>query len=226
MSEIEFEGVCGGDGESFCWMVDKETYIAIEGKESYNLEKSYYDLNDKALLRLYPESILDTMGIKSSDKKKLRIKLSVEVIDKKIDDFRGDYFYLSNFCPSPFEFRGCEYDTVEHAYQALKATNKEDHDLVMNSKSPSEAKRWGRTIKIRDDWEEVKDSIMRDLVKSKFDQNPGQARMLIQTGNAELLEGNTWGDTHFGVCSKTGVGENVLGKILMNVRKELNDENL
>jgi len=221
MSKIEFEGICGGDGESFCWMVDKKTYIAIEGEENYNLEKNDYNLNEEDLLRLYPDSIFDAMGIKSSDKKKLRIKLSVEIIDEKIDDFRGDYFFLSNFCPSPFVFCDVKYETVEHAFQALKATNQKDHDLVKNSKNPSEAKRYGRNIKLRDDWEEVKDDIMYDLVKAKFLQNPGQAKMLTETGNAELVEGNTWGDTHFGVCSKTGVGENVLGKILMDVREDI-----
>jgi len=218
MSEIEFEGISSGNGGAFFWEVDKETYIAVMGEKAFG---EYNLAGETTTLRIYAESLFDAMKIKNHFGKKMRVKMSVEILDEKIDDFRGDHFFLSNFCPSLFEFRKFKYDTVEHAYQALKATNQEDHDLVMNSKSPNEAKRYGRSIKMRDDWEEVKDDYMYCLVKAKFSQNPGQKRMLIETGNAELLEGNTWGDTHFGVCSKTGVGENVLGKILMRVREEL-----
>lgn len=218
MNEIEFEGISSGNGGTFFWEVDKETYIAVMGEESFGLADSV------STLRICAESLFDALKIKNHFGKKMKIKFSAEIIDEKIDDFRGDYFFLSNFCPSPFVFPDIKYETVEHAFQALKATNQKDHDLVKNSKNPSEAKRYGRRIKLRDDWEEVKDDYMYCLVKAKFSQNPGQAKMLIETGNAELIEGNTWGDTHFGVCSKTSIGENVLGKILMRVREELKNE--
>ena len=60
---------------------------------------------------------------------------------------------------------------------------------------------------------------MLNLVRAKFKQNPGLAEKLLNTGERELVEGNQWGDTFWGVCS--GKGENVLGKILMQVRLEI-----
>ena len=42
---------------------------------------------------------------------------------------------------------------------------------------------------------------------------------LLATGKATLVEGNSWGDTFWGVCR--GKGKNMLGKILMRVRKRL-----
>lgn len=79
---------------------------------------------------------------------------------------------------------------------------------------PSEAKRLGRRVKLREDWEEVKELVMYEICYHKFSQNPDIRKMLLDTGDAELIEGNTWGD-------KIGVGENRLGKILMRIRNEL-----
>lgn len=85
--------------------------------------------------------------------------------------------------------------------------------------SPRDAKKLGRKVMLRDDWEEVKDDLMYKIVLAKFLQNPSLAEALEQTGNAKLIEDNHWGDTYWGVCD--GVGENKLGEILMRVRDEL-----
>ena len=142
----------------------------------------------------------------------------------KIDSFRGDYFFLSNFCMVSFEYEGFEYRSVEHAYQALKATNQKDHDMVANSNKAGEAKRWGQTIKMREDWEEVKEDVMYGVTKAKFSQNLGLKKMLIDTGDAELIEGNDWGDIWWGFDIKQKKGQNKLGQILMRIRDELKDE--
>ena len=84
---------------------------------------------------------------------------------------------------------------------------------------PSSAKRKGRRVKLRDDWEEVKDQIMYEIVLNKFSQNEELRKKLIATGDEYLTEGNTWHDTYWGVCN--GKGKNKLGKILMQVREEL-----
>ena len=84
---------------------------------------------------------------------------------------------------------------------------------------PSSAKRKGRRVKLRDDWEEVKDQIMYEIVLNKFSQNEELRKKLIATGDEYLEEGNTWHDTYWGVCN--GKGKNKLGKILMQVREEL-----
>jgi len=142
----------------------------------------------------------------------------------KIDSFRGDYFFLSNFCMVSFEYKGFQYRSVEHAYQALKATNKEDHDKVANSKKAGEAKRWGKNIEMKFDWEKTKEDVMYEVIKAKFSQNFGLKKMLIDTGDAELIEGNNWGDIYWGFDTRQKRGQNKLGKILMKVRNELKSE--
>lgn len=84
--------------------------------------------------------------------------------------------------------------------------------------TPQEAKQFGKTIPLREDWETVKVSIMKDLLKQKFSKSPLR-KMLIQTNDSELVNGNTWGDTYWGVTN--GEGQNILGNLLMEVRSEL-----
>ena len=87
--------------------------------------------------------------------------------------------------------------------------------------TPSEGKRLGRHVRIRKDWESVKDDIMYRIVKCKFTQHEDLKRRLIDTGDEELLEGNTWNDTYWGIDINTRQGYNKLGKILMRVRDEI-----
>jgi ribA/ribD-fused uncharacterized protein len=72
---------------------------------------------------------------------------------------------------------------------------------------------------MRPDWEQVKILIMTSLVRDKFTRHQDLKEQLLATGDAELIEGNWWGDTFWGVCK--GKGENHLGKVLMKVREEL-----
>ena len=147
--------------------------------------------------------------------------------DRVIDSFTGPYRFLSNFYQSPLRVTRIDepgvwrqYATVEHAYQALKAKRIGEHDRVWLSPSPKDARRIGRTIVMRDDWDRIKIEVMRQLVFVKFVQ--GQHDLLdrlLATGDARLVEGNTWGDRFWGVCN--GVGENHLGHALMDVRRKL-----
>ena len=138
----------------------------------------------------------------------------------KIKEFQGAMFFLSNFSPSPFTFGGKEYATVEHFYQAMKATDEEDHDAVMEAETPGKAKKIGRQIKIRDDWEFIKLDIMCLALRIKF-SDPELRQRLLFTGDAVLEEGNTWGDKYWGIDLTTGEGENWLGQCLMEIRSEL-----
>jgi len=135
-----------------------------------------------------------------------------------IDNFRGDHYFLSNFCPSPIWLGGREYKTVEHFYQAHKAENLILHEYVRNAETPEEAKKRGREVKKRADWEGVKLQIMGLGLVLKFDI-VDLGDMLLGTGEEELVEGNTWNDTFWGVCD--GIGENHLGEILMTVRDQV-----
>lgn len=138
-----------------------------------------------------------------------------------IDFFGGKYSCLSNFYDEPdgyFTYEGGEYHSVEAAFQSFKTFNKSEQ-LRIGKLSPREAKREGRRVQLRSDWEKVKDGIMYDLVRAKFFQNESIQSILLQTGNQELIEGNSWRDTYWGVYQ--GTGKNKLGKILMAVRDEL-----
>lgn len=141
-----------------------------------------------------------------------------------INEFRGKHCFLSNFYGAPITYDGILYQNNEAAFQAAKVANKNDR-VEFSLLPPNEAKRLGRRVKLRDDWESIKFGIMREIVRSKFDQNPGLAKKLIETDNDCLIEGNTWHDNTYGNCSchkcKNIIGKNMLGKILMEERERL-----
>lgn len=137
---------------------------------------------------------------------------------EKIESFRDEYFFLSNFYLCKVTIGGVEYSSGEAAFQAQKCVKKEEKDRFVEM-SPAQAKRYGKRVELRPDWEEVKLSIMETVVTAKFTQNPDLTTKLIETGDAELIEGNHWRDYFWGMCN--GKGKNNLGKILMKIRNEL-----
>jgi len=137
----------------------------------------------------------------------------------KIKSFVGEVRFLSNFHESRIIFDGIEFPTVEHAFQAAKTLDFPDRVTISQLDSPGKAKRIGRQVALRPDWEEIKEQIMLELIILKFVTHRRLKEQLLATGTAELIEGNSWGDTHWGVCK--GVGRNELGKILMLVRDQL-----
>jgi ribA/ribD-fused uncharacterized protein len=132
-----------------------------------------------------------------------------------IGPFSGTFRFLSNFFPSPVEFEGLTYPTVEHAFQAAKTLNRAERERMRQLASPGEAKRAGRRLTLRPDWEEIKLALMEQLVRQKFADAALRAR-LLKTWPRPLVEENTWGDQFWGRCR--GVGENHLGCILMRIR--------
>jgi len=143
----------------------------------------------------------------------------------RVDRFAGEHDFLSNFYPSPVELDGMEFPTVEHAFQAAKTLDSTQRHNVQAAKTPAAAKRMGRRIKCRNDWYDVSLAIMESLIRQKFARYPELRDRLIATGDAELIEGNTWNDTFYGAVwdgkKNEWVGENHLGRILMKVRDEL-----
>lgn len=133
-----------------------------------------------------------------------------------ISSFRDEYFFLSNFYPVEIKLDGIVYPNAESAFQAQKTLDVEERRKFSMLRNPVQAKRLGRKVKLRDDWEEVKLDIMTKIVSQKFLQHPHLIEMLLQTGDEELIEGNKWGDQFWGVCKDKG--ENHLGKILMKIR--------
>jgi ribA/ribD-fused uncharacterized protein len=133
----------------------------------------------------------------------------------KVAEFQGKYRFLSNFWIEP------DGTCVEIEYQRSKCMLDSDRKLFNFTMTPGAAKRIGRTVKLLDDWEEIKVGVMRELVYRKFMDHAVLARQLLATGEAELVEGNRWGDRFWGVDAISGKGSNELGKILMQIREEL-----
>ena len=136
-----------------------------------------------------------------------------------INEFQGYHRFLSNFYPASVEMDKLIYPTVEHAFQAAKTADPEARKAISKLATPGQAKRAGRNLQLRPDWEYVKLEIMKSLVIEKFTRSQHLTEKLKATGSQELIEGNYWNDTFWGVCR--GVGRNHLGRILMQVREEL-----
>lgn len=142
-----------------------------------------------------------------------------------ITQFRDEHRFLSNFWYAPgIELAGVAGPTVEHVFQALKTHDPLERAAVLAATTPGRAKRIGRTVTLRPDWEDVKLGIMARLQGQKYTHNPELARQLLATGDAELVEGNHWCDTFYGRCTCTrhaDEGQNWLGSILMILRSTL-----
>lgn len=143
-----------------------------------------------------------------------------------ITRFRGEYFFLSNFYEGEkFIYNGMEYTNAECAFQSQKNPSKKQ---LFEGLRPSDAKKLGRVIDLREDWESVKDSIMFEVCYAKFYQSKELTRLLLSTGDDYLMEGNFHGDRYWGktYSQKYGqwIGENKLGTILMKVRSKLKEE--
>ncbi len=133
------------------------------------------------------------------------------------------YSEFSNFSRHGFKLKGKYWPTVEHYFQAQKFPNNPLEERIRTASRPTEAKKLGRSrsVRLRPDWEKVKDNIMREAVMAKFSTHDDLKKLLLDTGDEELVE-NAPMDSYWG-CGKTGKGKNMLGKILMETREILRD---
>lgn len=141
------------------------------------------------------------------------------VSTQPILEFKGAYRFLSNFWQCDVEYDGVTYPSAEHAYQAAKTKDIRERLRIKALDKPGQAKRAGRRVTLRGDWEDVKLDVMYEVLNAKFFHNASLAKALIETGDSLLVEGNSWGDTFWGVY--LGSGQNHLGQLLMRVRAEL-----
>jgi NADAR domain len=173
------------------------------------------------------------------------------VTDEPIYEFTGPYRFLSNFFIEPDEthvegdyqkaktgvnaeiLTVCRKVTCDACHREIRGLqilfNHCDvcgSDKVTNlRREPGSAKREGMKVTLRKDWDTIKLVVMHTLVWEKFTDHPSLAKLLLATRDRELIEGNKWGDSFWGVTKNgRGQGENQLGKILMQVRTALQEE--
>lgn len=137
-----------------------------------------------------------------------------------INEFKGPYRFLSNFYMVPVTYEGVQYPSSEHAYMAAKTTSEPVRQYIATIISPKDAKAYGRQVQLRTGWDAMKYDVMVTILRSKF-SGPMMQSLLLNTYSRELIEGNWWNDKIWGVCLKTNVGQNLLGKALMQIRAEL-----
>lgn len=144
-----------------------------------------------------------------------------------INDFDGEYRFLSNFYPD-------NHDTLEHKYQAAKTDDPKEKARILGAPTPGKSKSAGRKATMRADWDDIKVSVMRELLAEKF-SDPELRQKLLDTGDNELVEGNYWHDTFWGVCTGTKkcrrgphepTGDNWLGRLLMELRTNIKEEDM
>jgi ribA/ribD-fused uncharacterized protein len=142
-----------------------------------------------------------------------------------INKFDGKYAFLSNYYPCAVFYEGIAYPSVEHAFQAAKTLDMTKRFEIANLESPGASKRAGRKLDLRSDWEEVKYQVMEDCLRAKF-KDPKLLVQLVATEGQFLIEGTTWHDQCWGICTCDkcgGNGSNHLGKLLMKIRDEYID---
>jgi hypothetical protein len=134
---------------------------------------------------------------------------------ERITKFRGSHAFLSNFWSCPVYFDEEVYGSAEAAFQAAKTDDLKWRERIRHADTPVEAKQLGRQAPLRPDWEKTRVDIMRQILVSKFSNEPLRQKLLA-TAPAFLEEGNTWGDRFWGTVD--GIGINMLGKLLMELR--------
>lgn len=141
-----------------------------------------------------------------------------------IAGFFGEHRWLSNFYDAAIIYDETKFRSVEHAYVYSKYKQKPIDLEQFNDLTASQVKRLGRSIELREDFDDIKIDVMAELIFCKFsDRNPELVQKLINTGDAHISETNSWGDTFWGV-NLEGVGLNMLGKIIMARRNQLQND--
>ena len=140
-----------------------------------------------------------------------------------IKAFSGQRAFLSNFHLCPVVVEGIRWKSVEHFYQAAKAADIADKRRIWAAPTAAQAKRLGQTVRIRPDWNTVKESAMLTALRAKFVKEP-LTSLLLATGDDVLVESNYWHDNFWGACTCPRCAPvekgNRLGRMLMEIRAD------
>jgi ribA/ribD-fused uncharacterized protein len=117
-----------------------------------------------------------------------------------------------------------EWPSVEHYYQAMKFDDKEHRERIRQADHPKKARKLGRSRRKqrRKDWKNIKVTVMTRGVYIKCRAHPDVAEALLATGEQMLVENSNY--DYFWGCGRDRRGENMYGKVLMNVRDRLREE--
>lgn len=187
-----------------------QIYPMIDGKELYSFISNDSILNTE-----------DNNSIEFEEVENFVSKFNEDIEnteEDKITRFRGKYLFLSSTYICPIEYNGIKYNNSEVAFQSMKFDEVGMRRQIAKL-SAKEAREISRKYPLKNEWHKIKDAIMYDITLCKFKQNKDLAKMLLSTGNKELIQENDWNDTVWGTVN--GIGENKLGKILMRVREEI-----
>ncbi len=141
--------------------------------------------------------------------------------------FRGSYRFLSNFYACNIRYLGYRFPSIEHAYQAAKSEDPSVHRVIQGALSPGRAKRLGRLIRLKPTWDEERIPLMLMFLRLKFEDSSLRP-LLLATGKESLVEENYWHDNFWGNCTCLRcadlLGQNHLGRLLMQVREEVGED--
>lgn len=139
--------------------------------------------------------------------------------------FKGEDKFLSNFyIGNKFDYNGLTFNNTEAAFQSQKDLKEAEK---FQSMTPGQAKKAGRKVHLRSDWDEVRDEIMIEVCVAKFTQDKELGEKLKATGTKQVVEGNNHHDNYWGRCNcpksscRNKRGKNTLGLILMLIRDEV-----
>lgn len=159
--------------------------------------------------------------------------------------------FFSNFSDHKIEYNGKIYPTVEHFFQSMKFVHTlstpidlEYAELIRQQSTPNKARILANQekktqypwqlelnkiiekyselgVKINPQWESVKVKIMYDILKLKLTQHEDVKKALLDTGDNILAENNP-NDYFWGIGSDQ-TGQNILGRLLIELRKQLRE---
>lgn len=145
--------------------------------------------------------------------------------EQQVFFYEQDFYGLSNFSAFNVEIDGIVFQTSEQAYHWFKFPDSpEVQDMILEARSAHDAFKIANSQKMfrRADWDDIKESVMRRILKAKVSQHEYVKRKLIATGDRELVE-NSWRDDVWG-WGPNQDGRNLLGKCWMEIRADLEDE--
>lgn len=202
---------------------EKILYAEVFAKDICEAVDIFWKRHDVSECHLIDDD-LDEINI-NGEKKIVNSSLYGEFKNKNfepnmIKEFKDEYAWLSNFYLCKIIINGLQYPSVEHAFQAQKSNDPNWKIYCRETINPDKLKIVSKKIDLIENWNNIRESIMFECLKQKFNQEPFKTK-LIATKNMRIQEGNTWGDKFWVVDLNTGKGENRLGLMIEKIRIEL-----